>query len=297
MTYIFKGGLNSMVVQSFLPEARHKLTTLDPSLDPRCYIGEVVSCSPRRYDYSKNELEVFIGNSFFGIIPLSELSIYDLKDINRKTLFPFLKEQCLITAKIIGYSSDTNLFTLSRKSNMKDALSYFSALEGCEETIFARKTGSSGAGVFVDIGAGIYGLIPFHEISSSYINVKNCFKDLDYIPVHILYQNLPGKFIVSYKSTVSYQDFKVGDIVSGRVAAMVKDSSGIFIELNSNQSGILNADFGLQIAHCNNADENWFIIFNESNNFPPCAIKENETYLFSIKALKDDPSHFKLALL
>ena len=217
-----------MEVQGFLPEARHKLTTLDPSLDPRCYIGEVVSCSPRRYDYSKNEMEVFIGNSFFGIIPLSELNIYDLKDINRKTLFSFLKEQCLLTA---------------------------------------------------------------------YINVKNYFKDLDYIPVHILYQNLPGKFIVSYKSTVSYQDFKVGDIVSGRVAGMVKDSSGIFIELNPNQSGILNADFGLQIAHCNNTDEDWFIILNESNSFPPCAIKENETYLFSIKALKDDPSHFKLALL
>ena len=48
----------------FLPEARNPLTFLDPLIDPECYIGKVVSCSVRSYDYSANEMEVFIGNSF-----------------------------------------------------------------------------------------------------------------------------------------------------------------------------------------------------------------------------------------
>ena len=73
----------------FLPEARNPLTFLDPLIDPECYIGKVVSCSVRSYDYSANEMEVFIGNSFYGIIPLSELSIYDLGDADYKSLAPF----------------------------------------------------------------------------------------------------------------------------------------------------------------------------------------------------------------
>ena len=50
----------------FLPEARNPLTFLDPLIDPECYIGKVVSCSVRSYDYSANEMEVFIGNSFYN---------------------------------------------------------------------------------------------------------------------------------------------------------------------------------------------------------------------------------------
>ena len=41
----------------FLPEARNPLTFLDPLIDPECYIGKVVSCSVRSYDYSANEME------------------------------------------------------------------------------------------------------------------------------------------------------------------------------------------------------------------------------------------------
>ena len=102
----------------FLPEARNPLTFLDPLIDPECYIGKVVSCSVRSYDYSANEMEVFIGNSFYGIIPLSELSIYDLGDADYKSLAPFFAGSRLLTAEIIGYFSDTKRFLLSRKKNM-----------------------------------------------------------------------------------------------------------------------------------------------------------------------------------
>ena len=112
----------------FLPEARNPLTFLDPLIDPECYIGKVVSCSVRSYDYSANEMEVFIGNSFYGIIPLSELSIYDLGDADYKSLAPFFAGSRLLTAEIIGYFSDTKRFLLSRKKNMENALLYFANL-------------------------------------------------------------------------------------------------------------------------------------------------------------------------
>ncbi len=279
----------------FLPEARNPLTFLDPLIDPECYIGKVVSCSVRSYDYSANEMEVFIGNSFYGIIPLSELSIYDLGDADYKSLAPFFAGSRLLTAEIIGYFSDTKRFLLSRKKNMENALLYFSSLEGSSKVIYARKTGATQSHAFVDIGAGIYGAISSKEISSSYVNPSDYFNKIDYIPVHILYQNVYGKFIVSYRSTIPYQNFEVGDIVSGRVVGPVKDLSGLFIELNPNQAGILNADFGLHIAHCDDDDDReWFVVLNENNNFPPRIIRKNETYLFSIRAIKDDPSQFKL---
>lgn len=278
----------------FLPEARNPLTILDPLIDPECYIGKVVSCSVRSYDYSKNEMEVFIGNSFYGVIPLSELSIYDLGNADYKSLAPFFADSRLLTAEIIGYFSDTKRFLLSRKKNMENALLYFSSLEGSSEVIYARKTGATQSHAFVDIGAGIYGAISYKEISSSYVNPLDYFDGIDYIPIHILYQNVYGKFIVSYRETVPYQNFKVNDIVSGRVVGPVKDFNGIFIELNPNQSGILNADFGLHIAHCDDDDGEWFIIPNKNSNFPPRIIRKNETYLFSIRAIKDDPSQFKL---
>lgn len=281
----------------FLPEARNPLTILDPLIDPECYIGKVVSCSVRSYDYSKNEMEVFIGNSFYGVIPLSELSIYDLGNTDYKSLAPFFTDSRLLTAEITGYFSDTKRFLLSRKKNMENALLYFSSLEGSSEVIYARKTGATQSHVFVDIGAGIYGAISYKEISSSYVNPLDYFDGIDYIPIHILYQNVYGKFIVSYRETVPYQNFKVNDIVSGRVIGPVKDFNGIFIELNPNQSGILNADFGLHIAHCNDDNGEWFIIPNKNSNFPPRIIRKNETYLFSIRAIKDDPSQFKLSFV
>lgn len=286
-----------MNTQFFLPEGRNQLTTLDPSLDPKCHVGKIISCLPTHYDYSKNEMEVFIGNSFYGTIPLSELSIYDLGEINYKALSPFFMKGHLLTAEITDYSNDTNVFQLSRKKTMEDALLYFSSLEGSSEVIYARKTGATQSHAFVDIGAGIYGAISYKEISSSYVNPLDYFDGIDYIPIHILYQNVYGKFIVSYRETVPYQDFKVNDIVSGRVVGPVKDFNGIFIELNPNQAGILNADFGLHIAHCDDDDGEWFIIPNKNSNFPPRIIRKNEIYLFSIRAIKDDPSQFKLSFV
>ena len=112
----------------FLPEARNPLTFLDPLIDPECYIGKVVSCSVRSYDYSANEMEVFIGNSFYGIIPLSELSIYDLGDADYKSLAPFFAGSRLLTAEIIGYFSDTKRFLLSRKKNMENFVAFASTL-------------------------------------------------------------------------------------------------------------------------------------------------------------------------
>lgn len=242
-------------------------------------------------------MEVFIGNSFYGIIPLSELSIYDLGDADYKSLAPFFAGSRLLTAEIIGYFSDTKRFLLSRKKNMENALLYFSSLEGSSKVIYAWKTGATQSHAFVDIGAGIYGAIPYKEVSSSYVNPSDYFNKIDYIPVHILYQNMYGKFIVSYRSTIPYQNFEVGDIVSGRVVGPVKDLSGLFIELNPNQAGILNADFGLHIAHCDDDDREWFVVLNESNNFPPRIIRKNGTYLFSIRAIRDDPSQFKLSFV
>lgn len=280
--------------QDFLPEARCQLTFLDPSVDPRSYIGKVVNVFPKSYDYSKQEMNVFIGDSLSGIIPLEELTIYDLGEVCYQSLSPFFSPNHLLSAEIIDFDSTNKNFILSRKKNMENALIYFSSSDACSQTLYAYKTGATNSSVFVDIGAGIVGLIPYKEISFSHVNALTYFKGIDYIPIRILLQNIYGKFIVSYKATVPYKDLTAGDIVLGRVAKATSNNDGIFIEINSNQSGIVNADYGLRVVQCNN--EKLFII-NEKNNYPARCIKENEKYLFAIKLVKHDGRHFKLSLL
>lgn len=282
------------IESKFLPEARHQLTILDPLIDPNSYVGTVVHCLPVTYDSSKAEVKVFIGNSFYGIIPLSELSIYDLGKIDYKFFNKFFNNHQLLSAEIIGFNDSTKQFLLSRKKNMENALMYFSDFAGSFQTIFAYKTGSTHTCVFLDIGAGISGAIPYNEVSLSYVNPLTYFDGIDYIPIHILFQNVYGKFITSYKSTVNYEDFKTGDIVFGKVVGMVKDFTGLFIELNPNQSGILDTDYGLQIAHCDN--ENWFIISDKNNNFPARSVQKDKIYCFLIKSVKNK-NHFKLSLV
>lgn len=282
------------VENKFLPEARHQLTFLDPLFDPNSYVGKVVHCLTVAYDYLKAEIKVFIGGSFYGIIPLSELSIYDVEKVNHKFINKFFTNHKLLTAEIIGFDDSTKKFLLSRKKNMENALMYFSTFEGSSKTIFAYKTGATATCAFLDIGAGICGAIPYSEVSLSYANPSIYFDGTDYIPIHILFQNVPGKFIVSYKSTVDYQDFKVGDVVYGKVVRMLEDFSGLFIELTPNQSGILNTDYGLQMVHCDN--KNWFIISDKNHDFPSRSVQENGKYYFSIKTVKNK-NHFKLSLV
>lgn len=279
--------------QIFLPEARCKLTNLDVSVDPSCHIGKVVNVLVNYYDYSKQEMHVLFGNSFCGIIPLNELSIYESKKPLNKFLSPFFKNSRILTAKIIYFDSETNCFLLSRKESMKDALSYFSVFEGTDKIFFAYKTGFSDSNVFVDIGAGIHGVVSYKEVSDSFVS-QNYFEGIDYIPVNILFQNVYGKFILSHKSAVPCQQFNVGDLVTGRIIHSVATGDGLFVELNPNQSGILDIDTGLLTTQHDGVKI--FIIPAEHNFFPAYALEENKNYLFSIRGIKDN-KHFKLSLV
>lgn len=279
--------------QVFLPEARCKLTNLDVSVDPSCHIGKVVNVLVHYYDYSKQEMHVLFGNSFCGIIPLNELSIYELKQPLSKSLRHFFKGSRMFTAKIINYNEANNCFLLSRKENMEKALAYFSSFEGSDKTFFAYKTGTSSINAFVDIGAGISGIIPYEEASVSFVS-ENYFKEINFIPVHILSQNVQGKFVLSHKAAVPCQNFHIGDLVVGRVVQPIRNGDGLFIELNPNQSGILDADNGLLITHCNGSK--FFIISNSHDFLPAHTLEENKTYLFSIRGFRDS-NHLKLSLV
>ncbi len=282
------------VNQIFLPEWRCQLTILDPSNDPKSYIGKTVNVLAQDYDYLKQEMKVFIGNSFRGIIPLDELSIYDLSNPTARLIAPFFAKHHLVSAKIIDYNTNTNCFLLSRKENMKDALSYFSSLEGSYQTIFAYKTGVTKSSVFVDVGAGICGVIPYTEISSFRVDVSSYFYGIFHIPVRILFQNVYGKFIVSHKDCIPVENLHVGDIVTGKILRPLRENDGIFVEINPNQSGILDADYGLHEVQCDG--KNLFIIEEEYPN-PARCVEEGADYLFLIKYVKPNKVHFKLSLL
>lgn len=275
-----------MKKENFLPEARCKVTIFNYWTNPESHIGEVVNVLPQNYNRENQELNVFIGNSFPGIIPLSELSIYDFEEekIHSKLISPLFINHKPITAKIIDFDRYRDRFILSRKENMKNALEYFLSINGSSEIIYAYKISASKSSIFVDIGAGICGLIPCSEISDSYINSSEYFDGTDYIPVHLLFENVYGKFVLSYKSTAPYQDFNIGDIVLGKVTRSVPTGDGIFIELNPNQSGILDTDYGLLTAQGDN--DEWFIIPSKSNNFSSHCLKVNKKYYFQVTEIR-----------
>ena len=228
--------------QFFLPESRYQQTYLNHWEDnPNHYIGEIVHVLPIEFIQQENVLRVR-GKNFDGIIKVQELSIYPIicfEESHIPKFIPHLFGHC-ITAAITDFYNGQ--FIMSRKITMQKALEHIEIGNILE----AKKIAIQSNTTFLDIGAGINAIIPIHEVSASFIrNVNLTFMDMEYIPVKIICEspNYKHKFVASFKQAYVSRPISKGDIVIGKAINLLKDNSGVFVEISPNQVGIADTDY------------------------------------------------------
>ena len=273
------------MAEDFLPEARYRPTHLDNwEIDPQAQIGKIVHVEPKEF-LSSTQMLTVSGKNFDGIIEISELSIYPLTFFEPDSIpkaLPKLFGHC-ITAKIIGFSG--NVFFLSRKSSMEDALKEIRN----GQILDAHKISCLRKKVFLDIGAGINAILPIKEVSSVYIeSLMPVFENTDFITVKVLAESTDhkNKFIVSSKRVLPQKEISKGDIVLGKPINLLPDETGIFVELSPSQSGIVDID-NLKVCGRNNPED-----------FFDADIILGRPYSFQIIKERDESkTHFSLRLL
>lgn len=279
-----------MDFRDFLPESRYSLSTLNDSFGVHSLIGKVIHVRPTKIDYLEKAVTVFIDEAHSGLIPFEELSIYS--DTCIEEFYWFIVRGSIITAEIIDYDNSRNTFILSRKKNMERALEYFKS-DSCP-IVYAYKTGASHFFVYLDIGAGIKGLLSANNISISYVtDASKYFYDLNYIPVKILFENKPGKFILSHKDAIDLKEVSVGDILVGRIANSLPDHTGLFVEFSANLAGILNVS-NLEIIE---VDGKTLYLITDRPGKPGTYLEQDKNYQFIVKTVKCNGSHLKITLL
>ena len=234
-----------MASQRFFPESRYSRTHL-PNWEQNAneFINTIVHVKPRKY---LPGIGLFVyGDNFEGLIPTKELSIYTNQNPSRLAGI-LVGRKFLVTAQICSISGD--LFILSRKKSMEDALQQVYDAMDSNETVSAKILNIQDFTTFLDIGGGISAILPICEVSSTYIEKENLFKyfeGIDSIPVKILNESKKsqGKFVVSYKKAFKPIPISEGDTVKGRIIRDLPDGTGKVVELSPVQSGIV--DIGLQ---------------------------------------------------
>lgn len=238
--------------QPFLPESDFHV---DPNmcfskiliayLSQNCITGKIT-----RLDSINHLLVISLGNSFTGIMPYSDATIYPIYMDNGElspNIYTLVGKT--IRAKISNIVDD--IIYLSRKDNMLNAIKYF---KGQKEVLDAKISGFSKKSVFVDMGAGITGICYASDFSKTvYRNVLDIgLKKYDKIPVHITEFNEDiNKFKLSRVEALPlFQDnYSVGDIITCKVFEPIGDGIGYFVCIDSKFSGIVDCPQNLKLQY------------------------------------------------
>ena len=207
-------------------------------LDGEILQGFVKKCN------SDCNLIVSLGNNITGIIPQNEVDYFshDENGYTNPDICKY-KEKSFVQFKIKGMVDDKIL--LSRKEANKEAFNWFMENLKKGDIINGIVKNIRKYGVFVDIGAGVVGLLHVEDISVSRIkSPEERFKVGQKINVVIKDINEEKKQIVlSYKELLgsweeNVKNLKEGEIVEGIIREKDKNENGIFVELKPNLVGL-----------------------------------------------------------
>lgn len=280
-----------MFEQKFLPESVNPITKVRSFSDLSSLVNTPISVRPLRWSTILQGLTVLIDDKFEGIIPSEELSLYDLTYFEGETIPKEINSIFIRNSNvsaIITEISENGVF-LSRKENMKNAFSYFK--EKIDYFFNGIIIGNCKSKLFVDIGAGIIGSLGPNETSNSFIHDLRVYKQKtlrsDNIRFKILEVNNSYKsFNISYKATLTFPSFDIGDIVPGIISTLLIDNSGVFVELHPLVSGILDLDNEFIVM-----DNNSNTYFDNYNATKKLII--GHTYTFLLKRKSEKGYHLK----
>lgn len=243
-------------MQNFKPEGQTILTPSNRAalsspnaLHEACITNETLEARALLCDKEHN-LRVDLG-CMYGIIPHNEGAL-GIDDGSVRDIALISRVNKPVMFKIIGFQKDENdreYAILSRKAVQRECMDNYISRLCPGDVITAKVTHMENFGVFLDIGAGINGLLPIDSISVSRIPHPSVrFSVGQTIRVVVKSIDEQGRITFSHKELLGTWEqnadaFAPGETVPGIVRSV--ESYGIFVELTPNLAGLAEYSAGI----------------------------------------------------
>ena len=187
----------------------------------------------------------------YGIIPHNEGAL-GIDDGSVRDIALISRVNKPVMFKIVGFQKDENdheYAILSRKAVQQECMDKYISKLRPGDVITAKVTHMENFGVFLDIGAGINGLLPIDSISVSRIPHPSVrFSVGQTIRVIVKSIDEQGRITFSHKELLgtweqNADEFAPGETVPGIVRSV--ESYGIFVELTPNLAGLAEYSSGI----------------------------------------------------
>ena len=241
-TYFPEGQLIST------PSNRAALSSLT-SLHEACITGQILEARTLICD-KNHDLRIDLGCTY-GIIPHDEGAV-GISDGSVRDIALISRVNKPVMFRILGFRNDENdreYAILSRRSVQQDCFDNYISKLRPGDIINARVTHMESFGVFLDIGAGINGLLPIDSISVSRIPHPSVrFHIGQMIKVVVKSVDDMGRITFSHKELLgtweqNADEFAPGETVPGIVRSI--ENYGIFVELTPNLAGLAEYSAGI----------------------------------------------------
>lgn len=243
-------------MQNFKPEGQTILTPSNRAalsspnaLHEACITNETLEARALLCDKEHN-LRVDLG-CMYGIVPHNEGAL-GIDDGSVRDIALISRVNKPVMFKIIGFQKDENdreYAILSRKAVQRECMDNYISRLCPGDVITAKVTHMENFGVFLDIGAGINGLLPIDSISVSRIPHPSVrFSVGQTIRVVVKSIDEQGRITFSHKELLgtweqNADEFAPGETVPGIVRSV--ESYGIFVELTPNLAGLAEYSAGI----------------------------------------------------
>ena len=243
-------------MQTFYPEGQLISTPSNQAylsspnaLHEAFFTGAVVEARTLVCD-KNHDLRVDLG-CMYGIIPHEEGAV-GISDGTVRDIALISRVNKPVMFHILGFRKDTNdreYAVLSRRSVQQDCIDNYISKLRPGDVIRARVTHMESFGVFLDIGAGINGLLPIDSISVSRIPHPSVrFSIGQMIRVVVKSVDEYGRITFSHKELLgtweqNAGEFSPGETVPGIVRSV--ENYGIFVELTPNLAGLAEYSEGI----------------------------------------------------
>lgn len=230
------------------PENRNYLSSPN-ALHEAFFTGAIVEARALVCD-KNHDLRVDLG-CMYGIIPHEEGAL-GISDGSVRDIALISRVNKPVVFHILGFRKDSNdreYAILSRRSVQQDCMDNYISKLRPGDVITAKVTHMENFGVFLDIGAGINGLLPIDSISVSRIPHPSVrFHIGQMIRVVVKSVDDLGRITFSHKELLgtweqNAGEFSPGETVPGIVRSI--ESYGIFVELTPNLAGLAEYSEGI----------------------------------------------------
>lgn len=243
-------------MQTYSPEgqiistAENQAILSNPNaLHEACYTNQIVEARALLCDKEHN-LRVDLG-CMYGIIPHEEGAV-GIDDGSVRDIALISRVNKPVMFHILGFRRDSNnreYAVLSRKSVQRECLDNYISKLTPGDIIYAKVSHMESFGVFLDIGAGINGLLPIDSISVSRIPHPSVrFRNGQIIRVVVKTIDEYGRITFSHKELLGTWEQNAGEFAPGEtVPGIVRsiENYGIFVELTPNLAGLAEYSSGI----------------------------------------------------